>query len=283
MNTKVAVRHTQKRMIGRHLGQPRLRGCFEGNKVRQQLPESAHCLLLHLCQSSSSSLLPLLLLLLHLQLLALPNLCLMLLLISCEDSWLQEISYEPLPLGDNWLLLLSCLLLLLLHMKLEGCLPTQVHSIDGRQAHNTPHTLVHSPRPYHTNHFGAQHTHHMMWLQGAIKPLTQLLLHHTHNSLGHRAVPIMVLPARLATIHRATHTAAVVLVHALCGGQTIQNQPPKHLLERVVPLQLPQMALGCRNGFTAPIHINRVQAHTRRRNTRNKILVVPQSGLKQRP
>jgi hypothetical protein len=38
----------------------------------------------------------------------------------------------------------------------------------------------------------------------------------------------MVLPARLATIHRATHTAAVVLVHALCGGQTIQNQPPKH-------------------------------------------------------
>jgi hypothetical protein len=86
----------------------------------------------------------LLLLLLHLQLLVLPNLCLMLLLISSEDSWLQEISDQPLSRW-NMRLLLRCLLLLLLMLvkvELHGCLAAYIHGIYGRQAYNTPHALV---------------------------------------------------------------------------------------------------------------------------------------------
>jgi hypothetical protein len=105
-------------------------------------------------------LLLLLLPLLYLQQLVLPNLCLVLLLISCEGSWLQEVSDEPLSCW-NRRLLLSCLLLLLLlmliNLDLHGCLTAHVHGIDGCQTHHTPHTLVQHTCCCHTHRGGAQH------------------------------------------------------------------------------------------------------------------------------
>jgi hypothetical protein len=65
--------HTQERVIRVQLGEQRLGGHAQNNKVLQQLPEPRHCLPLHLLQFRSGKLLPLLLHKLHLRLPALLN------------------------------------------------------------------------------------------------------------------------------------------------------------------------------------------------------------------
>jgi hypothetical protein len=80
MSTQHVSVHPQKRVIRGQLGEPRLRGHTQNNKVLQQLPEPRHCLPLHRLQFSSGKLLPLLLVKLRLRLPALLNLLLMLLL-----------------------------------------------------------------------------------------------------------------------------------------------------------------------------------------------------------
>ena len=94
--------HTQERVIRGQLGEPRLGGHTQNNKVLQQLPEPRHCLPLHLLQFSSGKLLPLLLHKLHLRLPALLNPLLMLPLRLSKGCWLQKLCDELLIHRDRW-------------------------------------------------------------------------------------------------------------------------------------------------------------------------------------
>jgi hypothetical protein len=83
----------------------------------------------------------------------------------------------------------------------------------------------------------------MLRLKGTRIPTYELLLQLGHNSLGNRAIPEVVASARLTTDHRATHTTVILHMHALSCCQPIDNQPPKNLLEVIIPPQLPKLTL----------------------------------------
>ena len=140
------------------------------------------------------------------------------------------------------------LLLMLIKLEFHGCSATHVHCIDGCQAYDTPHTLVNGTYSRHTHRGGAQHTKHMLRLQSSWEPVAQLLLQHTHDSLGHRAGPKVVLPVRLAALHRATHTSTIMLVHVLRRSKPVQHQAPVYLLKGIIPSKFPQLALCGFNG-----------------------------------
>ena len=94
--------HTQERVIRGQLGQPRLGGHTQDNKVLQQLPEPRHCLPLYFLQLCSCKLLPLLLGKLRLRLPALLNLLLMLPLRVRKGCWLRKLRDKLLILRDRW-------------------------------------------------------------------------------------------------------------------------------------------------------------------------------------
>jgi hypothetical protein len=62
VNTQHVARHPQKRVVRRHGGQPSTGSSTQNNKVLQQLPEPANCLLLCYPEPSCCNLLHLLLL-----------------------------------------------------------------------------------------------------------------------------------------------------------------------------------------------------------------------------
>jgi hypothetical protein len=56
-----------------------------------------------------------------------------------------------------------------------------------------------------------------------------------YNGMSNRTLPEVVVSARRTANHRATHTIAIMHVHALCCCHTIENKPPINLLIEVVP------------------------------------------------
>jgi hypothetical protein len=233
----------------------------------------------------------LLLLLLHklrLSLLSLLDLTTMLLLRGRQGRRLQHGGTQPLiGWGSCRLLRIKIipLLLPLLQAHTVGGPAATVHGVDGCQTHNTPQPLVHgwprsTPSPWRW--LRATHAQHMVRLQCTRHPPNKLLLHDANNSLRHRALPKMVPAPRLATLHRTTHTLPISHVHALCSGQTIEHKTPKHLLEVIVPPQLPQRLVGRNHSSTTHCHLCWVAPHSQWGNGINKITPVLRAHLNQR-
>jgi hypothetical protein len=61
----------------------------------------------------------------------------------------------------------------------------------------------------------------------------------------------------LLTRHVSTTQArGLLLMHTICSGKSIDNQTPKHLLEKVVPLNvLPQSTHACRQPLETNINL----------------------------
>jgi hypothetical protein len=122
------------------------------------------------------------------------------LLLSCgKRDGQEEISKQPLALRNSRSHR-QCHRQLLKPLQI-GCRPTQVHSIDSGQAHNTPHTFVQSRRTSHPHCHRTHHAQDVLRLQLPREPTNQLLLQHINNSPGHRTRPEMVTPAGLTAIH----------------------------------------------------------------------------------
>jgi hypothetical protein len=122
----------------------------------------------------------------------------------------------------------------------------------------------------------------MMRLQLTWHPPHKLLLHFHHNSLSHRTLPKVVPAPKGTPSHRATHTRAMLQVHALRGSKAIPHKAPKHLLDAIVPPQPPQRPPGGSNRIATCKDLRRVTPHGRGRNSINKVTGVLSTQLNQR-
>jgi hypothetical protein len=123
----------------------------------------------------------------------------------------------------------------------------------------------------------------MLRLQLPREPTNQLLLQHVNHRPRHWARPEVVMPARLTTSHRATHTTTIVHMHAFGCGQTIDNQAPVHLLESIVPLELPQLALSSSKSLATSRNHRWATTHNSREHNINEVPMVLGAQLKHWP